>query len=104
MNISRISCQQAKDKIDQGACQLVDIRDPMSFAQYHIDGCAHLDNDTIPAFLEQADKTQPLLVFCYHGNSSQQAAGFFIQQGFSDVHSVDGGMEMWRTQYPETLA
>ncbi|CRR54182.1 Thiosulfate sulfurtransferase GlpE [Pseudomonas aeruginosa] len=40
------------------------------------------------------------MVVCYHGNSSQSAAAYFIQQGFSDVYSLDGGFELWRSVYP----
>ena len=47
-----------------------------------------------------ADLDAPLVVVCYHGNSSQSAAAYFIQQGFSDVYSLDGGFELWRSVYP----
>jgi len=102
-SISRISCEQAKQLIDAGNCQLVDVRDPMSFNQYHLAAATRIDNDTLPAYLEHSDKQAETLIFCYHGNSSQQAAAFFKQQGFSKVHSVDGGMDMWRQLYPDTV-
>ena len=35
----------------------------------------------------------PVLVYCYHGISSQSAAEFLNQKGFEDVYSVDGGFE-----------
>jgi len=103
-DISRISCEQAKQLIDAGTCQLVDIRDPMAFEQYHLAAATRIDNDTLPDYLGRVDKHADTLIFCYHGNSSQQAAAFFTQQGFTKVHSVDGGMDMWRQLYPDTLA
>lgn len=102
-NISRISCEQAKQLIDAGASQLVDIRDPMTFNQYHLAAATRIDNDTLPEYLERSDKDADTLIFCYHGNSSQQAAAFFMQQGFTKVHSIDGGMDMWRQLFPDTL-
>lgn len=102
-NISRISCEQAKQLIDAGNCQLVDIRDPMSFDQYHLSDATRIDNDTLPNFIASSDKQAETLIFCYHGNSSQQAAAFFMQQGFTKVHSIDGGMDNWRQLYPDTL-
>jgi len=51
------------------------------------------------AFLAAADRDQPLLVYCYHGNSSQGAADYFFNQGFEDVYSMDGGYEAWRLKY-----
>ncbi|MGH1370942.1 MAG: thiosulfate sulfurtransferase GlpE [Cellvibrionaceae bacterium] len=101
MTISRISCQQAFELMQGDPCQLVDIRDEQSYAMGHPSGAALLNNDTLPAFMGQADLATPTLIFCYHGNSSQQAAAFFQEQGFSQVHSVDGGFEQWRQLYPK---
>ena len=38
----------------------------------------------------------PVLVYCYHGISSQNAAAFLIERGFETVYSLDGGFEAWR--------
>ena len=103
MNISRISCEQAHQLIQTGNCQVVDIRDPQSYALGHPSDALLLNNDSLPIFIEQADQAAPTLVFCYHGNSSQQAAAFLQEQGFGDVHSIDGGFEMWRQLYPSNV-
>lgn len=76
---------------------LIDIRDPQSFANGHIEGAIHIDNGNIDDFLMRADKTKALVVCCYHGNSSQSAAEFFQQQGFMNSFSLDGGFEHYRT-------
>jgi thiosulfate sulfurtransferase len=39
-------------------------------------------------------------VFCYHGNSSQQAAHFLTERDFTDVFCIDGGFEVWRQLFP----
>lgn len=38
----------------------------------------------------------PLVVVCYHGISSQNAAQYLHEQGFDDVYSLDGGFQAWR--------
>ncbi len=101
--ISRITSAEAKELLDNPSCQIIDVRDLMSFNQYHLTGAAHIDNGSLGGFLASADKSAPTLVFCYHGNSSQQATGFLMQEGFTSAHSVDGGMEVWRQLYPDTL-
>jgi thiosulfate sulfurtransferase len=83
---------------------VVDIRDPHSFANGHIRGARHLDNHSLADFIASADLDAPLLVVCYHGNSSQSAAAYLAQQGFSDVYSLDGGFELWNTRYPDEVA
>ena len=98
----RISPDQAQALREQGAV-VVDIRDPHSFASGHITGSQHLDNQSLHAFITAADLDAPLIVSCYHGNSSQGAAAYLVGQGFSDVYSLDGGFELWRASYPDDV-
>jgi thiosulfate sulfurtransferase len=96
---SRISIQQAKELIEAEAT-IVDIRDPQSFQMGHIEGATLLDNNSLESFLQNTAKDTAVLVYCYHGNSSQQAGQFLVQQGFTQVFSMDGGFEAWKSCYP----
>lgn len=99
MQFQRLSAEQAQQQLNAGAV-LVDIRDPVAFAAGHVDGAVRLGNDNLSEFLASADPDTPLLVMCYHGHSSQSAAQFFVNQGFRQVASVDGGFESWKRQLP----
>jgi len=103
MPFTCIPASTAKTMIDTGNTTIVDIRDPAAFAAGHIAGAISLNNSNVQEVIAQADFEQPLLVFCYHGHSSQGAADFLSQQGFSAVYSVDGGIEGWRGVYPLTM-
>ncbi|MDP5144261.1 thiosulfate sulfurtransferase GlpE [Rheinheimera baltica] len=83
-------------------CKVViaDIRDEQSFAGGHIEGSYHLTNGSLTGFMQQVEFEQPVVVVCYHGNSSQGAAQYLAQQGFEQVFSMDGGFESWRSQLP----
>ena len=94
----RISVSQAKEILESQNSSLLDIRDAQSFALEHVPEAQHLDGNNVDAFLQSADKSQPLIIYCYHGNSSQSAAQYFAEQGFEQVYSVDGGFEHWRSQ------
>lgn len=96
----RIPPEQAQALREKGAV-VVDIRDPQSFAAGHISGSQHLDNYSLPDFIAKADMDGPVIVACYHGNSSQSAAAYLVGQGFSEVYSLDGGFELWRSTYPQ---
>jgi thiosulfate sulfurtransferase len=86
--------------LDSREAQLVDIRDRASFDAGHISGAIHLDNASVQDFITQADPDLPVIVYCYHGNSSQSAASFLNDKGFEEVYSMDGGFEQWRGQHP----
>lgn len=99
----RIPPQQAQALREQGAV-LVDVRDPQTFESGHIPDSLHLDTHSVAGFIANADLDKPLVVVCYHGNSSQGAAAYLAGQGFSEVYSMDGGFELWRTTYPGEIA
>ena len=82
---------------------VVDIRDTNSFASGHIAGSINLTNDSLGDFLREADMDAPVVVCCYHGISSQQAAAFLISQDFTEVYSLDGGFTQWQTQFPDQI-
>ena len=97
----RISIDDAKSLIDADKVTLADIRDEDSFKQSHINGAVHLHNSNVQDFLATADPDKPLIVYCYHGNSSLSAAQFLIEKGFDDVYSMDGGYEQWRSKFAD---
>ncbi|MCE9686199.1 MULTISPECIES: thiosulfate sulfurtransferase GlpE [Shewanella] len=79
----------------QPELQIVDIRDPASFEAGHIQGATHLNNENLAHFIADADMDKPLVVVCYHGMSSQNAAQYLHEQGFDQVYSLDGGYSAW---------
>ncbi|MCP5326018.1 MAG: thiosulfate sulfurtransferase GlpE [Oceanospirillaceae bacterium] len=97
-----INANDASTRLEQMA--IVDIRDPQSFAMGHIPGATRLDNSNVAAFIANTAMDKPVMVVCYHGNSSQGAAQFLSEQGFSEVYSLNGGFEFWRVQFPEKIA
>ena len=101
-DFKRIGAEQAQKLRSEGGV-IVDIRDAHSFAEGHIPGSTHLDNHSLPDFIAAADLDQPLIVSCYHGHSSQSATAYLINQGFSDVYSLDGGFEICRHTYPQEV-
>lgn len=95
-----ISVQDTASQLAESKAVIADIRDEQSFQNGHIEGAWHLTNQTLHAFMQQYDFEQPVIVVCYHGNSSQGAAQYLAEQGFEQVYSMDGGFESWRQQLP----
>ena len=87
-----------KTLLENGSVQVVDIRDDASYQAGHIPGAQALNDSILAQFIASADKTTPLVVCCYHGNSSQNAADLLSQQGFEKVYSLDGGYAAWAAQ------
>ena len=83
---------------------VVDIRDANSFGNGRIIDALHLTNESLADFLRDADPDAPVVVCCYHGHSSQQAAQFLVSQDFTKVYSLDGGFTQWQLQYPDKIS
>lgn len=94
MSFEHLSVTQFKAMIDEPVT-VVDIRDERSFAAGAIENAISLNNDNVDEFVANADKTIPLVVCCYHGNSSQGVADYMSDQGFDKVYSLDGGYQAW---------
>lgn len=95
-----IDLEDAHEKIKAGDIAIADIRDPQSFKAGHVEGSFNLNNTTMSEFSGLTEFDTPVLVFCYHGHSSQGAAQYLANQGYEEVYSVNGGFEMWKLNYP----
>ena len=100
MEIPEIQIHQAKERLDNKEGMFVDIRDPNSYGAAHIAGALHLHDGNLQEFVQNTDKQKPLVVYCYHGNSSLGAVAYLMENGFKNVASMSGGFEAWRQVYP----
>ena len=98
MPFTHLSCEALKVKLSENPenIVLVDIRDPQSFTLGKIQNAVRIDNSNVERFITDSDFDKELVVYCYHGNSSQGAADYFSQQGFVQCYSLDGGYEAWK--------
>ena len=97
-----IDMETAKKHLDAGEAIFVDVRDPMSFRQAHIPGALHVTDVNVEEFVAATEKSSKLIVYCYHGMSSQGGAQFFREQGFTECYSMTGGFEAWRFRFDHT--
>ncbi len=98
-DFKHISVAQTASLLAEAKVVIADIRDEQSYAAGHIEGAFHLTNTSMAAFMQQVEFEQPVVVVCYHGNSSQGAAQFLLNQGYDEVYSMDGGMDIWRRNF-----
>ncbi|WP_353537992.1 thiosulfate sulfurtransferase GlpE [Colwellia sp. KU-HH00111] len=103
-SFAHMQVEQLAQVIDDKTHVVVDIRDETSFNNGRISDALHLTNENLADFLRDADPDAPVVVCCYHGHSSQQAAQFLVSQDFTQVYSLDGGFTQWQLQYPNKIS
>jgi thiosulfate sulfurtransferase len=101
--IKEIDVQKVKEMADADSATIVDIRDAVSFKSGHIPNAVHLSDVNVKQFISDTNKGNPLVVYCYHGISSQGAAAYFSEQGFKEVTSMIGGFESWQYTFPDLV-
>jgi thiosulfate sulfurtransferase len=94
--VMEITLEEAHSLLDSGKALFVDVRDKASFEKEHIAGAFLLNEDNTEDFVTRTDKSKTLVVYCYHGNASQSAAAFLMDQGFKKVYSLKGGFNIWK--------
>lgn len=92
---NHIGHPQADALLQRSGVRVLDVRDAESYLRGHMDGAQNVSARDLGDFIDSASKDAPILVYCYHGNSSQEYAKILVQCGFSDVSSLDGGYEAW---------
>ena len=95
-DFKEIPVEEAGKMLEAGKAVFVDVRDAGSYQASHVPGALHLNDSNVEEFTAKADKSKPVVVYCYHGHTSQGAAAYLIDQGFKEVYSVMGGFEQWR--------
>ncbi len=83
---------------------IADIRDAASFQKGHIPAAIHLTNESMADFMREIDLDEPVVVCCFHGISSIQAAQFLISQDFTQVYSLEGGFTQWQLQCSDKIS
>lgn len=79
---------------------ILDLRNKATFDQGHIVKAQHIDRTEIirnPEVLKKY-KSAPIVVICERGLTAQKIAAFLQKQGFSQAHSLAGGMQAWRKE------
>ncbi len=96
MSYQCISIEEAEEIIKSEKVTLLDIRDDGSFLAGNVKGSVNVSDENVDDIVRNSDKENPVIIYCYHGNSSKGAANYFYNMGFKKSYSVNGGFEVWK--------
>ena len=71
-----------------------DVRGPDERDRGFIEGSIHLDRDAVD-HIKALPKDTPIAFYCAGGVRSQAAADSFLQEGFTKVFNLSGGLTAW---------
>ena len=95
-----ISVSEAYTK-DQNGTFLLDVRTQEEWDEYHAPNTTLSPLDQLPNRLSELPKDREIVVVCRSGNRSQQGRDILLNAGFTQVTSMQGGLNEWRASgYP----
>ena len=93
-----IDVQEAQELLNDPGTVIIDIRDKVSYQAGNIPNSISVSDGNIVDFLNSTDRQVSLLIYCYHGINSKDAAEYFVNNGFHTVFSLDGGYSEFSQQ------
>ncbi len=99
-----ITVRELKDRLDKGDdIFILDVREPHEFSMAKIEGSVLIPLGTIPNSLDQLDPNREIVAMCHKGMRSADAMGFLLQQGFSNVKNLVGGIDAWSVEIDQSV-
>ena len=89
-----VNVQEAYQLIEEGVFVL-DVRTDAEWDESHISDATLIPLDQLPGRMRELPDDQPILVYCRSGNRSGQALSYLVQAGFTNVSSMEGGINNW---------
>lgn len=97
MKVPEIQPQEAFHQLQsRPEIQLVDVREPDEFRQYHAVGARHIPLGEVGKRAAELDSSRPVYTICARGKRSLSGAEVLLRKGFTDVTSIAEGTEGWK--------
>jgi sulfur-carrier protein adenylyltransferase/sulfurtransferase len=96
--IREVTVQDVAD-LPAGSATVVDVREASEWEQGHLPGASHVSTSYIEQQIEgiAPDRDQPVVLYCAGGVRSLFAAQTLADMGYTDVASVKGGFQAWKS-------
>lgn len=100
--MKKITVSELRDKLTRAEnFTLIDVREPAENAQSAIAGSILIPLASVTTRLNEIPQNQPVIVHCKAGGRSAKACQLLMDQGYTDVTNVTGGMDAWLAEgYP----
>ena len=102
--VTSLSAQRLRERLDSGeTLTVLDVREPEEIAIARFDGALEIPMQDIPARVGELDPAAEIVVVCHHGVRSAHVAMFLVDQGFSRVLNLAGGIDAWALEVDRSL-
>lgn len=90
-----IDVQTVSSVKDRSDVFVIDVREQWEYDEGHIPGVTLIPMGEVANRLAEIPTDKEVIVTCRSGNRSGQVTDFLRQQGFDNVHNMEGGIVAW---------
>ncbi len=90
-----VDVQTVADVKDRDDVFVIDVREQWEYDEGHIPGVTLIPMNSVPSRLDEIPKDKEVIVTCRSGNRSGQVTQFLRDQGFENIHNMEGGILAW---------
>jgi molybdopterin/thiamine biosynthesis adenylyltransferase/rhodanese-related sulfurtransferase len=103
-SIREVDAAGAEEAAHRGA-RLIDVREASEWEEGHIPGAAHISKSYLEQQIEAAvpDRDTPVVLYCAGGVRSLFAAQTLASMGYTDLASMRGGFQAWKSEGREWI-
>src|SRR5688572_5442525 len=86
--------------------RLIDVRELEEWERCRIPGAELIPLSFWPGVVTDklVNREEPLILHCHHGGRSGRAAAFLLDNGFSNVKNLTGGIDAWSLEIDPSVA
>lgn len=74
----------------------LDVREQSEYDAGHIPGITLIPSGEVTQRLAEIPKDKPVIVTCHSGNRSGKVTQLLREQGYTNVHNMEGGIAAWQ--------
>ncbi len=94
---TQIDVQTAYDLSSREDVVLIDVREQDEYDEKHIPGITLIPMSELQSRVDEIPTDKTVVVTCRSGNRSGQVTDFLRQNGFDNVHNMQGGINEWES-------
>lgn len=98
-----ISPKQLSEVLKNKDVFLLDVREPYEYEIAKIEGAELIPLQQIPNALESLPKDKKIVVMCHHGTRSRNAMNFLLDNGFTNIYNLEGGIDKFALEVDKNI-
>jgi len=92
---TRITVEEAKEMVDRGDIQVIDVREPNEYREGHMPGAKLIPVNSVLTRIQELNHDRDIVFVCAVGQRSALACEMAAAMGLERLYNLEGGTQAW---------